>query len=79
MPDTPNYVPNQILAMLKTGAREADVKKAIDDAGGKLIKTTSNGRLTAILIDVEDLDKAIEVLQKSEQFEAIQLNYLSHH
>ena len=78
MQDNTNHVPNQILAMLKAGLQEADVKTTVANAGGTVIKTTSNGKLTAILINVENVDKAMEILQKSGQFEAIQLNYLSH-
>lgn len=79
MTEKSNYVPNQILAMQKVGVSEADVKKSISEAGGTILKITSNGTLTAILINVGDVETARNILQKSGHFDAIQLNYLSHH
>ncbi len=77
MPDLPEHEPNQILAMVQQGVSEQDAKNAIAVAGGSIIKTSSNGRLTAILIYSTNIESTMEQLKKSNCFEALQLNYVS--
>ncbi len=77
MPDAPEHEPNQILAMIQPGVSEQDAKNAIADAGGSIVKTTSNGRLTAILIHSTDIETTMEHLKNSNCFQAVQLNYVS--
>lgn len=79
MTDSPTHEPNQILAMVRQGVNEEDAKKAIIDAGGSVLKISSNGRLTAILIDSHTVENTIEKLKDSNCFQAVQLNYLSKH
>ncbi|MBS1955386.1 MAG: hypothetical protein JST89_14470 [Cyanobacteria bacterium SZAS-4] len=79
MNDSPAHEPNQILAMLRQGVSEDDAKKAIVDAGGSVLNISSNGRLTAILIDSKTVKNTIEQLKNSNCFQAVQLNYLSNH
>lgn len=73
----PAHVPNQILVMVKAGVSVEDANGAIEKAGGRNIKTTSNGRLTAILIQAENMQETMEQLKKSNYFDAVQLNYES--
>lgn len=77
MTDNAKYVPNQILAMVKSEVSDKDAEAAIGSAGGSIVKTTSNGRLRAILITAADVESAMEKLKSSNCFDAIQLNYLS--
>ncbi len=77
--DKPNYVPNQILAMQKAGVSEEQVHQTIGKAGGTILKKSSNGRLTMLVINVEDVENATKLLQESGHFDSVQLNYLSHH
>jgi len=79
MPKLPAHVPNQILALLKQGVVEQDAKNAVLGAGGTVIKTSSNGRLTAILIGSNDIESTMDSLRKSNCFESIQLNNVSKH
>jgi hypothetical protein len=77
MPDSPEHEPNQILAMVQQGVSEKEAKNAIADAGGSIVKTSSNGRLTVILIHSTNVESTMEQLKKSNRFEAVQLNYVS--
>lgn len=79
MTDSPPHEPNQILAMVRQNVSEEDAKKAIIEAGGSVLNISSNGRLTAILIDSPTVDSTIEKLKNSNCFQAVQLNYLSKH
>ncbi|CAN5445497.1 hypothetical protein BH10CYA1_BH10CYA1_44460 [soil metagenome] len=77
MPDSPEHEPNQILAMVKQGVTEENAKNAITDAGGSILKTSSNGRLTAILIHTSNIESTMKHLINSDCFQAVQLNYLN--
>lgn len=79
MTDSSTHEPNQILAMIQQGVSEEDAKKAVADAGGSIINISTNGRLTVILIDSNSVESTIEHLQNSHCFQAVQLNYRSHH
>jgi uncharacterized protein YlbG (UPF0298 family) len=79
MPDSPEHEPNQILAMVQEGVTEQDAKKAVANAGGSVLKTSSNGRLTAILVGSTNIESTMQRLKDSNCFQAVQLNHVSKH
>lgn len=73
------HVPNQILGMLKQGTSEEDAHSAVHNAGGSILKTITNGRLTALLIQTANIDTTMTLLQATNFFESLQLNRISRH
>ncbi|MGQ4827928.1 hypothetical protein, partial [Enterococcus faecalis] len=57
-----NFVADQILGMLKQGINEDEAKNAVRNAGGSVIKSTSNGRLTALLIQTANIETTMTLL-----------------
>jgi len=71
------YVPNEILVMAHQGADKDECSQAVRDADGTIVKTMSNGRITAYLIRVPDgkMQDTMKKLSKNkEHFDAVQVN-----
>lgn len=71
------YVPNEILVMAHQGADKDECSQALRDADGTIVKTISNGRITAYLIRVPDgkMQDTMKKLSKNkEHFDAVQVN-----
>ncbi|MFN8554580.1 MAG: S8 family serine peptidase [Candidatus Obscuribacterales bacterium] len=71
------YAPNEILVMAHKGADKDECSQALHDADGTIVKTMSNGRMTAYLIRVPDgkMQDTMKKLSKNkEHFDAVQVN-----
>lgn len=75
------YVPNEILVMAHKGADKDECTEAVRAVDGTVVKTISNGRLTAYLVRVPDgkMQDAMQKLAKNkEHFDSVQANMRLH-
>ncbi|HEY9677178.1 MAG TPA: hypothetical protein V6C76_04190 [Drouetiella sp.] len=79
MQNKPEHVENQILGMLKNDVSEEVARQTVVAAGGKILKTSTNGRLTTVLIEASNVDQVFAALESSGKFDALQLNHISKH
>lgn len=77
MTDKPDYVPHEILVMIKSDVSDQDAHKAIANAGGTVVRQNSNGRLRSVLLEASSVETTLKKLEQSSCFDAIQRNYRS--
>jgi subtilisin family serine protease len=72
-----SYVPNEILVMAHKGAVADECTSAVREADGTVVKTITNGRMTAYLVRVPEgkMQQTMTKLSKNkEHFDAVQAN-----
>lgn len=73
--------PNQILVMAHKGADKDECTDAVREANGTIIKTITNGRITAYLIETpagKQQDAMSKLAKNKEHFDAVQYNHRLH-
>ncbi len=73
-----DVVPNQILVMAHKGADKDECTDAVREANGTVVKTITNGRITAYLVEVpagKQQEAMTKLAKNKEHFDAVQLNH----